>query len=144
MPSMAGVVLLFTAAGRATCGLVVAIERWSLRVAADVLPDARGVPAASDSTLDAGGARSTFKNAVMVRVRLGSGLARLATAPLLSLDLEAGATVEDVFARLAREEPGVVPALASVLPVVAGEHAERTRTLDEGDEVALLLPMSGG
>ena len=80
----------------------------------------------------------------MVRVRLGAGLARLAEAPLLSLDLEAGATVDDVFDRLALEEPAVAPALASVLPVVAGEHAERTRPLQEGDELALLLPVSGG
>ena len=40
--------------------------------------------------------------------------------------------------------PDVAPALRSVLPVVAGEHAERTRRLRAGDEVALLLPVSGG
>ena len=80
----------------------------------------------------------------MVRVRLGAGLARRATAPLVRLDLEAGATVDDAFDRLALQEPGVAPALASVLPVVDGEHAERTRTLDDGVELALLLPVSGG
>jgi molybdopterin converting factor small subunit len=77
-------------------------------------------------------------------VRLGSGLARLADAPLLMLDLDDGATVADLFDRLGAVEPGVAPALRSVLPVVAGEHAERTRALRPGEEVALLLPVSGG
>jgi molybdopterin converting factor small subunit len=81
---------------------------------------------------------------LQVRVRLGAGLTRLADAPLLSLDLEEGATVADLFDRLGSVQPGVAPALRSVLPVVRGEHAERSRTLREGDEVALLLPVSGG
>jgi molybdopterin synthase sulfur carrier subunit len=81
---------------------------------------------------------------VQVRVRLGAGLAALADAPLLTLDLDDGATVDDLFVRLGAVQPGVAPALRSVLPVVAGEHAERGRALRAGDEVALLLPVSGG
>jgi molybdopterin converting factor small subunit len=81
---------------------------------------------------------------VQVRVRLGVGLARLADAPLLALDLDDGATVADLLDQLAAAEPGVEPALRSVLPVIGGEHAERSRTLRRGDEVALLLPVSGG
>ena len=64
-----------------------------------------------------------------VRVRLGAGLARLSAAPLKSVEVEEGATVADLFARLADEEPELAPALRSVLPVVAGEH---------------VLPVSGG
>lgn len=82
--------------------------------------------------------------AMQVRVRLGAGLATLAHAPLLSLELEDGATVADLFERVGEAAPDVAPALRSVLPVVAGEHAERTRRLRAGDEVALLLPVSGG
>jgi molybdopterin converting factor small subunit len=81
---------------------------------------------------------------MQVRVRLGSGLARLAEAPLLTLELDDGATVADLFDRLGTAAPQVAPALRSVLPVVAGEHAERTRRLRAGEEVALLLPVSGG
>ena len=81
---------------------------------------------------------------MQVRVRLGAGLARLAEAPLLSLDLQDGATIADLFDRLGSDAPAVAPALRSVLPVVRGEHAERTLTLHQGDEVALLLPVSGG
>ncbi len=81
---------------------------------------------------------------MLVRVRLGAGLARLADAPLLSVDLDDGATVADLFDRLGSVAPGVTPALPSVLPVVAGEHAEASRPLRPGDEVALLMPVSGG
>jgi hypothetical protein len=31
-----------------------------------------------------------------------------------------------------------------VLPVIEGEHAERRRPLEDRQEVALLLPVSGG
>jgi molybdopterin converting factor small subunit len=81
---------------------------------------------------------------MQVRVRLGAGLARLAEAPMLTIDLDDGATVADLFERLGALAPDVARALPSVLPVVAGEHVERMRSLRSGEEVALLLPVSGG
>ena len=79
-----------------------------------------------------------------VRVRLGAGLSRLSKAPLLTVDLADGATVDDLYERLRDTDPGLAPALRSPLPVVAGEHVRRDRELRHGDEVALLLPVSGG
>jgi molybdopterin converting factor small subunit len=81
---------------------------------------------------------------VTVRVRLGAGLARLSAAPLLTVSLPDGATVEALFARLRETEPELAPALRSVLPVVAGEHVTRDQPLADRQEVALLLPVSGG
>jgi molybdopterin converting factor small subunit len=81
---------------------------------------------------------------VTVRVRLGAGLARLSAAPFLNVDLAEGATVRDLFERLETVEPQLVPALRSVLPVVGGEHVTRDQTLADRQEVALLLPVSGG
>jgi len=81
---------------------------------------------------------------VRIRVRLGAGLARLAKAPLLSVDLPDGATVDDLLARLRETDVELAPALRSALPVVAGEHAPRDRQLVDRQEVALLLPVSGG
>ena len=79
-----------------------------------------------------------------VRVRLGAGLARLSVAPLLTVDVPSGATVGDLFAALADAQPDLAPALRSVLPVVAGEHVTRDQPLADRQEVALLLPVSGG
>jgi molybdopterin converting factor small subunit len=81
---------------------------------------------------------------MQVRVRLGAGLSRLSTAPLLTVELTDGATVDDLYARIGATEPDLAPALRSALPVVGGEHVPRDRTLADRQEVALLLPVSGG
>ncbi len=81
---------------------------------------------------------------IQVRVRLGTGLARVAPAPRLSLDLPDGATVADAIASLAAARPELARALRSALPVVAGEHARPDRPLAGGEEVALVTPISGG
>ena len=79
-----------------------------------------------------------------VRVRLGAGLARLSAAPFVTVEVAEGATVGDLFARLAENEPELAPALRSVLPIVAGTHVTRDQVLADRQEVALLLPVSGG
>jgi molybdopterin converting factor small subunit len=81
---------------------------------------------------------------VQVRVLLGAGLSRLSAAPLLAVTLPEDATVSDLYARLGETDPELAPALDSALPVVAGEHVPRDRTLHDRQEVALLLPVSGG
>jgi molybdopterin converting factor small subunit len=63
---------------------------------------------------------------------------------MLGLELPTGATVEDLYGRLANTAPELAPALASALPVVGGQHVERERRLSHGDEVALLTPVAGG
>src|SRR5690242_11099136 len=64
-----------------------------------------------------------------VRVRLGAGLTRFAAAPLLSLELDDGATIAQLLERLTAREPALEPALPSVLPVVHGTHAARDDVL---------------
>ena len=81
---------------------------------------------------------------VRVRVRRGGGLARLAAAPRLSIELGEDATVDDLRAALAEREPRLAPALPAALTVVGGEQAERYRPLAAGDEVAFLIPVAGG
>ena len=91
-------------------------------------------------------ARRRYAHPVQVRVRLGTGLTRFSRtrAPALTVDLDDGATVDDLFARLRDTEPDLAPALRSALPMIDGAHAERRRRLEDREEVALLLPVSGG
>jgi molybdopterin converting factor small subunit len=63
---------------------------------------------------------------------------------MLRLELPSGATVEDLYDLVASTAPELGPALSSALPIVAGEHVERERTLSNGEEVALLTPVAGG
>ena len=81
---------------------------------------------------------------MQIRVRLTAGLAELFRAPFLTIDLADGATVADLYARLVETEPNAALALRSTLPFVAGEHAGRDDLLRHRQEVALLLPISGG
>jgi molybdopterin converting factor small subunit len=81
---------------------------------------------------------------MQVRFRLGSGIARLAPSPLISLELPEGADVEGAYREIEERYPDLAAALPSALPVVGGQHVLRTQTLHHGDEVALLLPVSGG
>jgi molybdopterin converting factor small subunit len=91
-------------------------------------------------------ARRRYAQTVQVRVRLGTGLTRFSRtrAPALTVELDDGATVDDLFARLRDSEPELAPALRSALPMIDGSHAERRRRLEDREEVALLLPVSGG
>jgi molybdopterin converting factor small subunit len=81
---------------------------------------------------------------MIVRIRLGSSLARLAPAPLLQVEVPSGATVEDLYDRLVRSAPELAPALSAAVPVVEGRHVSRDRMLYPGQEVALLTPVAGG
>jgi molybdopterin converting factor small subunit len=79
-----------------------------------------------------------------VRIRLGAGIARLASTPLLAVELPDGATVDTLYERLGEDHPDLAPALRSALPVIGGRHAERSQSLAHGDEIALLIPVAGG
>jgi molybdopterin converting factor small subunit len=81
---------------------------------------------------------------VHIRIRLGSAIARLAPSPNLSIELPDGATVEDLYERLGATHPEIEQALGSALALVEGTHVPRGQALSNGDEVALLTPVSGG
>ena len=57
---------------------------------------------------------------------------------------EEEATVGALLAQLAETEPGLALGLDSALPFVGGSHASAGQPLSDGDEVALVLPVSGG
>jgi molybdopterin converting factor small subunit len=81
---------------------------------------------------------------MIVRIRLGGSLARLAPGPMLSVELPSGATVEDLYDRLVVSAPELGGALASAVAVIEGQHVGRDWALSGEQEVALLVPVAGG
>jgi molybdopterin synthase sulfur carrier subunit len=79
-----------------------------------------------------------------IDVRLGSGLSQLAGRARLEVEIAEGATVGDVLHRVAVERPSLGGGLPSALTVVRGSQVGGDRVLEEGDEVALLMPVAGG
>jgi len=79
-----------------------------------------------------------------IDVRLGSGLSRLVGGPHLEIEVAEGATVRDVLHGVARDRPALADGLRSALTVVRGTQVGRERVLEDGEEVAVLMPVAGG
>jgi sulfur-carrier protein len=86
----------------------------------------------------------TLTALVRVHVRLGAGLATAAGSRRLTVALPEDASVDTLLEELCEREPELAAALDSALPVVRGTHAQRDQALNDGDDVALLIPVAGG
>ena len=62
----------------------------------------------------------------------------------LALDLPEGATVEALLQGLVSDYPALAPRCPTLMVAVNSEYAGRDLRLHEGDEVALIPPVSGG
>ena len=81
---------------------------------------------------------------MQISVRLGHGLAQHAGSSRLLVALDEGATVADLLQRLGSKHPALSQQLAASVAVVAGSHVNPDEPLSAAQEVALLLPISGG
>jgi len=79
-----------------------------------------------------------------VTVRLFASLREHAGAGTVPLQLGDGATVADAIAELRAGALAGLPENAPFVAAVAREYVERDHTLVEGDELALVPPVSGG
>ncbi len=79
-----------------------------------------------------------------VQVRLFAGAREAAGTARLTLTLAEGATVETAIAAIEREHPAIARWHGHLTPVVNRTHATKDARLADGDEVALLPPVSGG
>ena len=77
-----------------------------------------------------------------IRVRLFASLREKVGASELEVSLDRGATVADVSSRLRAEHPTL--AAARFATAVNRAYATPDRVLADGDEVALIPPVSGG
>ncbi len=81
---------------------------------------------------------------IRVRVRLFAMHRELTGLRQLDLELPAGSNPEDAWASLAARFPSLAPGRPSVRFAVNGAYAAPDATLADGDELALIPPVSGG
>jgi len=81
---------------------------------------------------------------VHVHVRLFALQRELAGTRELTLDLAEGATVGDAWEALVARHPVLAPGRASVRFARNGTYADADDLLAEGDEIAMIPPVSGG
>ena len=81
---------------------------------------------------------------IVVRVRLFAIHRELAGVREDALDLADDATIEDAWLALVDRHPALEPGRSSVRFARNGAYAEATTTLADGDEVAMIPPVSGG
>lgn len=80
-----------------------------------------------------------------VRVRFYGRLKERAETPVRTVELDGDApTVGDLMARLRAGDAGLAADLEGVAVAVGDGLADAGRRLDDGDEVGLLPPVSGG
>ena len=79
-----------------------------------------------------------------VTVRLFARLRDLAGTGELARDVSAPATVQTVWDSLVAEMPSLVEYERTMSVAVNAEYARMAASVNEGDEVAFLPPVSGG
>jgi molybdopterin converting factor subunit 1 len=79
-----------------------------------------------------------------VRVKLFAVLRERAGSSEIALDLPPGATIAAARDAIARERPALAAHLARVAFAVNQSYAKPEALLTDGDELALIPPVSGG
>ncbi|MGD9764324.1 MAG: molybdopterin converting factor subunit 1 [Candidatus Binatia bacterium] len=79
-----------------------------------------------------------------VHVRFFASLRERMKSSGAEREVPAGATVADVWSALCREHPELEPMTSSVTFAVNREYVPRGHRLADGDELALIPPVSGG
>lgn len=79
-----------------------------------------------------------------IRIRLSAGLAQYAGSTRLTVQVEDDATVADILAELQRTHSDLASRLDSAVSIIAGQHVPQSHVLEDGQEIALLLPVAGG
>lgn len=88
--------------------------------------------------------RTEAATAIGVTAKLFAGVSEVVGQRELAIDLEPGATVESAFATIAAAHPAVAAMRGTLRFAVNREFAEADRALTDGDELALIPPVSGG
>ena len=86
----------------------------------------------------------TSGNTVSVTVRLFAGVREAAGVSAVGVELPAPATIGDAVEAASRAVPGVWKLPKTVLLASNGEYGSNETQVEDGDEVAIIPPVSGG
>ncbi len=78
------------------------------------------------------------------RVRLFAILREKVGTSELTLELPDGSTVADLMKEMARQYPTLLEGVAHTMVAINTEYVQQSHLLHDGDEVALIPPVSGG
>jgi molybdopterin converting factor small subunit len=81
---------------------------------------------------------------VEIRVRFFSHLRDLASAGETNLEIEKGATVEELLQRLYALRPAIKAADKTILVAAGVEFVGRDYVIREGEEISVMPPVQGG
>jgi molybdopterin converting factor subunit 1 len=81
---------------------------------------------------------------VIVTLRLFAVARQRAGAAEVGVELDGPATVGELRRAVAEQHPALAPLLPGMMVAVASEYAGDDREIREGEEVALIPPVSGG
>lgn len=79
-----------------------------------------------------------------ITIRFGAGLSQATGSTRMQVMLAEGAMVADLLERLCDEFPQFTGPLSTAVAVIAGRVVDPSEPLSNGQEVALLTPVSGG
>ncbi len=81
---------------------------------------------------------------MQINVRLSSGLSQYTGSPRLQVTVPEDCTLAVLLERLRQEYPQLREPIRSAVAVIAGRHAGFEEPLSAGQEIAFLIPISGG
>ena len=81
---------------------------------------------------------------MQIRIRYFASVRELMGTGTATIDLPDGSTVAEAFAALAGDNERAQRAFDHCLPMLNQEYVSKDRVLADGDELALIPPVSGG
>ncbi|MEJ2600838.1 MAG: MoaD/ThiS family protein [Anaerolineales bacterium] len=81
---------------------------------------------------------------MQISVRLGSGLSQYTGSSRLQVNLPEGGTVADLIESLRDAYPSMRQRMDGCVAIISGRHVSPAERLLPGEEVAFLIPISGG
>ena len=81
---------------------------------------------------------------MQVTVRINGILASNIGVARLAITLPSPATIQDLQQHLQDQYPHLAPEINRTVPVIGGAHQAVTAVLQDGQDIALLMPIAGG